>query len=838
MPTCSGCRRELPKASFTNSQLDKNHGKPKYCKNCNGATARDFETGSRSSKQKAALGGRDPQELVQQLRSGALPAVTQLLWSGRVRLDPSAALKLLLSVPQRPGLPASAGADLVEGIAAAGTWAPLGQAYFAHLARHAVVEFLAEAEEAFEQIWNRDAAWLAQRGATLRGAWLRPGRKSGEVVAEWEVVPGAEGRGIQSGDFVAVGPEDFTWPPVECEVAAQRPLVLKPLADAEAQRLLSARCRLRVDKLGNRQQYARVVRAVHLLCAPPREPTASQMKKASSGSRGLPPEARPSEAVLRLLLPLQQALAPPASPPGVADAEGLTTAQHDALCAALTAPVTLIQGPPGTGKTTVAVRVLCAWARQRPGGILAASDSNLAVDHLLEGLTRAGVRALRLGRPETARPELLAHCADEQACQVLGVRSLGELTPEGREQLHGVLGRLVQQAEVVCCTAVGAGSGKLSRHLFSRVLLDEASQATEACTLVPLCRGARQVVLCGDQCQLPPTVSSEAAREAGAELSLFERLAHAGLKPHLLDCQYRMHPAISAFPRETFYDGRLADGVTAEDRPAPEGYPWPDPARPVCLEVHAGAERKDGDSYYNELEAEGAAAAVLGLLQAGLDRAELGVVSPYGSQVRLLRRVLQRHGVATLREQGGVEVASVDSYQGREKDVIVFSAVRSGGGLGFVADWRRMNVAFTRARRGLVVLGDPVTLAREPACWGPWVRWVQKEGLHRGELPPVPDAPAPPVGLRAERMRAAGELASAPTLGSGVGRGARGAVFCAPNAAGPQRDRSRSPWRGPGLERSEVHTAQDGWGGGWENGGVFLRGVGAGGWNAAWPQAA
>merc|ERR1719440_1913718 len=141
-------------------------------------------------------------------------------------------------------------------------------------------------------------------------------------------------------------------------------------------------------------------------------------------------------------------------------------------------------------------------------------------------------------------------------------------------RMHQVMDDIMAHAEVVCCTAIGAGASKLDRRAFTRVLLDEASQATEFCSVVPFCRGARQIVLCGDHCQLPPTVTSDGAKAAGAELSLFERLVHAGIKPHLLETQYRMHPTIAEFPAQHFYDGQLATGIGARDRPAPPGFRW------------------------------------------------------------------------------------------------------------------------------------------------------------------------------------------------------------------------------------------------------------------------
>merc|ERR1740130_85768 len=139
-------------------------------------------------------------------------------------------------------------------------------------------------------------------------------------------------------------------------------------------------------------------------------------------------------------------------------------------------------------------------------------------------------------------------------------------------------------AQVVCATCIGVGSEVLERHQFGAVLMDEATQATEASTMVSICRGAQQLVLIGDQCQLPPTVASRAAQLEGLDSPLFNRLISAnGVQPHLLNIQYRMHPAISMFPTDLFYSGMVSDGVTAVSRPAPSGFMWPRADFPVAF---------------------------------------------------------------------------------------------------------------------------------------------------------------------------------------------------------------------------------------------------------------
>ena len=416
-------------------------------------------------------------------------------------------------------------------------------------------------------------------------------------------------------------------------------------------------------------------------------------------------------------------LQPP--PSGSAAVAGLNPSQARAICGAVTRRLTLVQGPPGTGKTHTALRILHWWLRSMAHGsgpVLATSDSNIAVDNLLEGLVKMGVRVVRLGRPDRVRPELLQYCVD--------------VPPPGQMQVDwGAKMAALRQAQVVCSTCVGVGSDQLDGFTFAGVLLDEASQVTEASSIVPLCRGCEQLVLVGDQCQLPPTVASQRALDVGFGEPLFNRLVSLGVTPLLLDTQYRMHPAISQFPSDLFYGGRIADGIGAEARPALPGFQWPRPDWPVAfVPMTHGQETSEGLSKFNHEEANAVVQVVNGFLAAGLPPGEIGVVTPYAAQVRVIRRMLPRASPG----ERGVEVSSVDGFQGREKEVIVMSTVRASvaGGVGFLADWRRVNVAFTRPRRGLVVLGHPETLARDKETWGRWLQWVSAQGVNVRD--PVP----------------------------------------------------------------------------------------------------
>ena len=441
-------------------------------------------------------------------------------------------------------------------------------------------------------------------------------------------------------------------------------------------------------------------------------------------------------------------------------ASDLNEAQREAAKAAVNNRLTLIQGPPGTGKTHTAVRILEAWAKQDLGTVLAVADSNVAVDNLLEGLLSLGVRAVRLGQPVKVRESLREATMDARmeehplrrdldhwlesneklSRRVKGMkgkekglahRDLSRGWKEVRKIESQMRDDILDRAQVLCCTCIGSGHEFLDGRRFSRVLIDEATQATEPAALVPLVRGARQIVLVGDHRQLPPTVISQRAENGGLRRSLFERMVEVGIIPHLLRIQYRMHPAISAFPNERFYDGRLEDGVEASERATPAGLLWPDWECPIAfLPIEGGEVRSpDGTSKENPTEASWVARLLEDLMDGGeLGQSDIGIITPYAGQVRAIRdSVPDRYD--------GVEVRTVDGYQGREKEVILFSCVRSNseGNVGFLSDSRRLNVALTRARRGLIVVGNPETL-RCDEDWSAWLEHVRSRNLEAWHL--------------------------------------------------------------------------------------------------------
>ncbi|CAJ1403197.1 unnamed protein product [Effrenium voratum] len=272
---------------------------------------------------------------------------------------------------------------------------------------------------------------------------------------------------------------------------------------------------------------------------------------------------------------------------------------------------------------------------------------------------------------------------------------------------------IVKKAEVVVSTLCTANSWMWRQELFDVVLLDEAGQATVPHGLMgfrKLQEGGR-LVLIGDPMQLPPVCVSQMAAHRGLSTSIFDFLLDCGLKPKMLSIQYRMQPLISLWPSETFYKGRLRDGIMA-DTARFRSLPWL--RQPIAFVDVAGQEELGGTSYFNLRECNAVRETVARLLEE-LDPEDIGVICPYRSQVLRLKRDLC------------VEVQSVDGFQGREKKVIIFSCVRAHneprGGIGFLSDFRRLNVAITRAQRALIVFGNRKTLQRH-FMWANWLHFV------------------------------------------------------------------------------------------------------------------
>ncbi|XP_020577685.1 regulator of nonsense transcripts 1 homolog isoform X1 [Phalaenopsis equestris] len=435
----------------------------------------------------------------------------------------------------------------------------------------------------------------------------------------------------------------------------------------------------------------------------------------------------------------------------------LNASQVFAVKSVLQKPISLIQGPPGTGKTVTSAAIVYHMAKQGQGQVLVCAPSNVAVDQLAEKISSTGLKVVRLcakSREAVSSPveHLTLHYqvrhldasekSELQKLQLLKDEQ-GELSSSDEKKFKALKRaterEILQSADVICCTCVGAGDPRLSNFRFRQVLIDESTQATEPECLIPLVLGVKQVVLVGDHCQLGPVIMCKKAARAGLAQSLFERLVLLGHKPFRLQVQYRMHPSLSEFPSNSFYEGTLQNGVTINERQSTGiDFPWPVPNRPMFFYVQMGQEEisASGTSYLNRTEAANVEKIVTTFLRSGVVPSQIGVITPYEGQRAYIVNYMSRNG--SLRQQlyKEIEVASVDSFQGREKDYIILSCVRSNEhqGIGFLNDPRRLNVALTRARYGIVILGNPKVLSKQPLWNCLLTHYKERECLVEGPL--------------------------------------------------------------------------------------------------------
>ena len=429
----------------------------------------------------------------------------------------------------------------------------------------------------------------------------------------------------------------------------------------------------------------------------------------------------------------------------------LNASQAEAVRFALAAKdVAVIHGPPGTGKTTTVVELI-RQAVARGERVLATAASNHAVDNLLEKLLAAGEQPVRVGHPARVDPSLRERALDILVQKHADARQGRKLAKEARSlfvqadrwtkekpqpgekaalrrEARAMLAdarkfealaaeRILDDTRIVCGTLTGLTSDVLGPRQYDLAVIDEAGQSTEPASWLPVMR-ANKLVLAGDHRQLPATVISPEAAEQGLSVSLMERVVErfGPAVSRLLSVQYRMHTDIMGFSNAEFYGGALvADGSVAGHRlcDLPGVTAEPCTERPVRFIDTAGAGfdeelEEDSGSRHNPGEADRVVQIVRRWLAAGLPAGAVGVITPYRAQVRKLRE--------RLADVPEVEVDSVDGFQGREKEAVVISLVRSNpaGQIGFLADTRRTNVALTRARRAVVVIGDSATLSSDP----------------------------------------------------------------------------------------------------------------------------
>lgn len=433
--------------------------------------------------------------------------------------------------------------------------------------------------------------------------------------------------------------------------------------------------------------------------------------------------------------------------------------------------VAFIHGPPGTGKTTTLVQAI-AMAVRDERQVLVSAPSNAAVDLLAEKLGDAGLNVLRIGHPARVTEQALSKTLDARIAAHDNYPELNDLRKR-MEQVKAkafkfkrkfgyhekqerrmllqeskvlkadadmlefyIVNDLLNKSDVICCTLVGASHPVLKGRKYKTAFIDEAAQALEPACWIPILRTQR-IVFAGDHCQLPPTIkSAEAARE-GLAVTLFEK----GINKHpemssLLQVQYRMNENIMEFPSKWFYEGKLIahDSVKA-------GLLRPHQP-PVDFIDTAGCgyeEQQDPEtlSRFNVEEANLTVKVVeklieeIGVNEWVEEKISMGIITPYRAQVDHLTR-LSESSPALITLNKLVTVNTVDAFQGQERDVIVISLVRSNGKgeVGFLGDIRRTNVAMTRARKKLIIIGDSATLGSHP-FYLELIEFVQRKGFYR-----------------------------------------------------------------------------------------------------------
>ena len=390
----------------------------------------------------------------------------------------------------------------------------------------------------------------------------------------------------------------------------------------------------------------------------------------------------------------------------------LNCSQQKAIKAALTQRVTLIHGPPGTGKTLLAcqiVNLLCYQLSDKEF-ILVTAETNMAVDNLTRKLLEHNIKVVRIGRLDLISNDIHNVTLEEQ--KVSG----------NDENNKSVVKSILALNQVIATTCTGAADLAIKELSFPFVVIDEATQVTEPNSLIPLMNGCRQATLIGDPAQLSPTLSTLTPdndvdglpQVKQLKQTLFHRLQKA-LPPYFLNEQYRMHPTIAEFPSTTFYEGKLNSAQVTKERTHIKSLLF---IKPVMFIDAPSKETPFGKSFKNEKESDIVRKIVAQLIEDNINPSSIAVLTPYAAQVMSLRECLAVKAT---------EVCTIDVFQGREKDVIIFSTVRcnSHGSLGFIDDKYRMNVLLTRAKRGIIGVGCKETLGSSPL----WKKWLQQSKI-------------------------------------------------------------------------------------------------------------
>lgn len=425
----------------------------------------------------------------------------------------------------------------------------------------------------------------------------------------------------------------------------------------------------------------------------------------------------------------------------------LNKTQEDAVNKVLHAKdVAIVHGPPGTGKTTTLVEAIYETLH-RENQVMVCAQSNMAVDWISEKLVDRGVSVLRIGNPSRVNDKMLSFTYERRFeshpdyTQLWSIRkAIRDLYSQNRkgadrenirQKINSLKDRateleirinesLFSEARVIACTLVGSANRILIGHKFGTLFIDEAAQALEAACWIPI-RKADRVILAGDHCQLPPTIKSPLALKGGLGNTLMQCVvANKPETVSLLKVQYRMNNEIMQFSSDWFYGGMLQSAPEVKYRSILD---YDTPITWINTEGMDCNEEFIGENYgrINKPEAELSVAKLKEYIEKiGRERfldekIDIGIISPYKAQVQYLRQLLKKDSYFKPYRQY-ITVNTVDGFQGQERDVILISLVRANeeGQIGFLNDLRRMNVAITRARMKLIILGDVSTLTRHP----------------------------------------------------------------------------------------------------------------------------
>ena len=426
--------------------------------------------------------------------------------------------------------------------------------------------------------------------------------------------------------------------------------------------------------------------------------------------------------------PLLESDAVPCS--AIANTMPLNKDQREAVEAALQRKITLVHGPPGTGKTHVACEIIKHQVSMNSSNtILVAAETNLAVDNLCEKLLPLGIRVVRIGRLDQISHTIRRVSLESQVEQ--------KRIAEGKDKSSSLFlnSRMVRQvlraAQVVAATCTGAGDSALEGMTFPFVIIDEATQVTEPTSLVPLVHGCQQLVLIGDPEQLGPSNQAAVKQNVAyfqVKFSLSESLFHRLNKimpSFFLSEQHRMHHMLAAFPSRKFYGSKLRTASSCINRELVKHIPLLESSSlsvflDICQEQHS-REKRIGTSFHNVPEAGEVIRVIKYLIECQISSQEIAVLTPYSGQVRAVREALGQDRLSH------VKVYTIDGFQGREVDYVVFTTVRCNhhGDLGFTDDKYRMNVLLTRAKHGIIGIGCRETLSSYSELWKEWLKDIK-----------------------------------------------------------------------------------------------------------------